>query len=137
MGVQAYELYELTGSWWPHATVEDSRIFLDNVAFTVDTNIWYNQVYSQVNVSTVGASGAIYGLLMAFALLFPNTEFRLLFPPIPIKAKWLALILGGIAVYSGFQRSDNDSVAHFAHLGGMIFGFIMIKIWQRNKNTFY
>ncbi len=91
----------------------------------------------RMHTPVLGASGAVYGLLMAFALLFPNTEFRLLFPPIPIKAKWLALILGGIAVYNGILQSEGDSVAHFAHLGGMLFGFIMIKIWQRNQNTFY
>ena len=86
---------------------------------------------------SVGASGAIYGLIMAFALLFPNTEFMLLFPPIPIKAKWLALLLGLYALYSGYQNAEGDSVAHFAHLGGMLFGFILIKIWQRDKANFY
>jgi membrane associated rhomboid family serine protease len=85
----------------------------------------------------VGASGAIYGLLMAIALLFPNTQFMLLFPPIPIKAKYLALILGGIALISGIQGNPGDNVAHFAHLGGMIFAFIMIKIWQKDRNQFY
>lgn len=87
--------------------------------------------------SMLGASGAIYGILMAFGMLFPNTQLMLLFPPIPIKAKYLVLILGGIALYSGLQRNPGDNVAHFAHLGGMIFAFIMIKYWQNQRNKFY
>lgn len=133
LGATAYEIYELTGSWWPSTRLlEGDIIVLENVRNTVD----YNEAFWAINRPTVGASGAIYGLLMAFALLFPNTEFMLLFPPIPIKAKWLALILGAIALYSGYTRAGGG-IAHFAHLGGMLFGFIMIKIWQRNKNTFY
>ncbi|MGK7393681.1 MAG: rhomboid family intramembrane serine protease [Candidatus Cyclobacteriaceae bacterium M3_2C_046] len=85
----------------------------------------------RTQTSMVGASGAIYGLLMAIALLFPNMQFFLIFPPIPVKAKYMALVLGGIALYSGLQRNPGDMVAHFAHLGGMVFAFIMIKIWGR------
>lgn len=97
---------------------------------------WVRQLESDIDNALnrrtmVGASGAIYGLLMAIALLFPNVQFMLLFPPIPIKAKYLALILGGIALYSGLARQQGDVVAHFAHLGGMIFAFIMIKYWQK------
>lgn len=87
--------------------------------------------------SMLGASGAIYGILMAFGLLFPNTELMLLIPPIPIKAKYLVLILGGIALYSGLNRSAGDVTAHFAHLGGMVFAFIMIQIWKNDRNKFY
>ena len=88
-------------------------------------------------VPSVGASGAIYGLLMAFAMLFPNTEFMLLFPPIPIKAKWLALILGGIALYAGVQDKEIGGIAHFAHLGGMLFGYILLRMWQKDQHRFY
>ncbi|MEP2772731.1 MAG: rhomboid family intramembrane serine protease [Fulvivirga sp.] len=95
----------------------------------------YNKAFNYG--SMLGASGAIYGILMAFGMLFPNTELMLLFPPIPIKAKWLVLILGGIALYSGLSRNPGDNVAHFAHLGGMIFAFIMIKYWQSQRNKFY
>lgn len=87
--------------------------------------------------SMLGASGAIYGILMAFGLLFPNTQLMLLIPPVPIKAKYLVLILGGIALYSGLNQDSGDNVAHFAHLGGMIFAFIMIKLWQKDRNKFY
>jgi len=96
------------------------------------------EVYNwKMSIPMVGASGAIYGLLMAIALLFPNTQFMLLFPPIPIKAKYLALILGGIALYSGFSDNPGDNVAHFAHLGGMIFAFALIRIWRKDRNQFY
>lgn len=96
------------------------------------------RVYSNVvNVPMVGASGAIYGILMAFGMLFPNTQLMLLFPPIPIKAKYFVLILGGIAIYSQVMNSDGDNVAHLAHLGGMLFAFIMIKIWNKDKRNFY
>lgn len=97
-----------------------------------------DKLYVEKNVGTMlGASGAVYGILMAFGLLFPNTQLMLLIPPIPIKAKYLVLILGGIALYSGLNRESGDNVAHFAHLGGMIFAFIMIKIWQQSRDKFY
>jgi membrane associated rhomboid family serine protease len=99
---------------------------------------YVEQVYAAViNVPMVGASGAIYGILMAFGMLFPNTRLMLLFPPIPIKAKYFVLILGGFAIYSQLMNSGGDNVAHLAHLGGMLFAFIMIKIWARDKRNFY
>ncbi|MDA0195932.1 MAG: rhomboid family intramembrane serine protease [Bacteroidetes bacterium] len=96
------------------------------------------QIYSfKINIPMVGASGAIYGILMAFGFLFPNTELMLLFPPIPIKAKYLVLILGGMAVYSGFSENPGDNTAHFAHLGGIIVSYIILKFWQQGKKDFY
>ena len=85
----------------------------------------------------VGASGAIFGLLAAFAILFPNTELMLIFPPIPIKAKWL---IGGyfvFEVYSSFQNNAGDNVAHLAHVGGAIVGAIIVLIWRRKGQNFY
>ena len=89
------------------------------------------------NSVTVGASGAVFGILLAFGMLFPNTELMLLFPPIPIKAKWFVLGYGAIELYSGFANNPNDNVAHFAHLGGMLFGFIFIKFWKKDRGNFY
>lgn len=80
---------------------------------------------------TVGASGAIYGILLAFGMLFPNLPLYLLFIPFPIKAKWMVMGYGAIELLLGLSTA-NDGVAHFAHLGGMIFGFIMILYWKRN-----
>ena len=86
---------------------------------------------------TIGASGAVFGLLAGFGILFPNTQLFLLFPPIPIKAKYfvigyclIELFLGGIAI-------QGDTIAHFAHLGGAIMGFLIIKYWQKNNTQFY
>jgi membrane associated rhomboid family serine protease len=88
-------------------------------------------------VPMVGASGAIFGILMAFGLLFPNTELMLLFPPIPIKAKYLVMFYGAYELYSGVYRAQADNVAHFAHIGGMLFAFILVKYWGKQRNNFY
>ena len=85
----------------------------------------------------LGASGAIYGLIAGYALLFPNTEFQLLFPPIPIKVKWLALFMIAGAFFMAYERNPDDNIGHVAHLGGALFGFIMIQIWKRDKTNFY
>ncbi len=92
----------------------------------------------KLNVPTVGASGAVFGVLLAFGMLVPNTRLVLLFPPIPIKAKWFVIIYGAIELFAGISNHAGDNVAHFAHLGGMIFGFILIKFWNKTKrNNFY
>lgn len=77
---------------------------------------------------TVGASGAVYGILLAFGMMFPDRYIMLLIPPIPIKAKYFVLIFGVIELFSGVMRPDSG-IAHFAHLGGMVVGFILIKYW--------
>lgn len=97
-----------------------------------------NQIYQATsNIPMVGASGAIFGILMAFGLLFPNTELMLLFPPIPIKAKYIVGFYGIFEIYSELQRNPGDNVAHWAHLGGMLIAFIMIKIWAQKRDSFY
>jgi membrane associated rhomboid family serine protease len=78
---------------------------------------------------TIGASGAVFGILLAFGMMFPNQYIILLFPPIPIKAKYFVGIYGGIELLSGLTRPDSG-VAHFAHLGGLVVGFILIKYWK-------
>ncbi len=85
----------------------------------------------------IGASGALYAIIMAFALLFPNTELMLIFPPIPVKAKYLAMFLGGLAIYMGFTSREGDNVAHLAHITGMLFGFIMVRYWKGSRDNFY
>jgi len=91
----------------------------------------------QSDFSLVGASGSIFGILMAFALLFPNTELMLLFPPIPIKAKYLVGAYALFEIYSLYANSPDDNVAHFAHITGMIFAFILIRYWKTNRKSFY
>ncbi|WP_026462870.1 rhomboid family intramembrane serine protease [Adhaeribacter aquaticus] len=90
-----------------------------------------------INVPMLGASGAVFGILMAFGLLFPNTELMLLFFPFPIKAKYFVLLYGAYEFYAGIQRNPGDNVAHYAHLGGMLFAFILIKIWEKDRENFY
>lgn len=90
-----------------------------------------------IGIPVVGASGAVYGVFVAFAYLFPNTKLMLLFPPIPVKAKWLVLFLVGIALFQSFQSTPGDNIAHLAHLGGALVGFIMVLFWQKSKKNFY
>ena len=85
---------------------------------------------------TIGASGAVFGVLLAFGMLFPNTQLMLLFPLIPIKAKYFVIGYGLIELYLGLMQPGSN-VAHFAHLGGMLFGFVMIKLWKKDRNAFY
>jgi membrane associated rhomboid family serine protease len=91
---------------------------------------------SRANIPTVGASGAIFGILMAFGLLFPNTEIFLYFL-FPIKAKYIVAFYGLYELYAGFGRTPGDSVAHFAHIGGMFFAYILIRYWGSQRNKFY
>ncbi len=88
---------------------------------------------------TIGASGAVFGILLAFGMLFPNVPLYLMFIPIPIKAKWFVLGYGLIELFLGVSNFGGDNVAHFAHLGGMIFGFFMIRYWKKKdaKNGRY
>jgi membrane associated rhomboid family serine protease len=83
--------------------------------------------------SMLGASGALYGVLMAFGMIFPNMEVQLLIPPIPIKAKYLVFLLGGLT----FLMDRSGSVAHFAHLGGIVVAFIVIKAWRSQGGNYY
>ncbi|MEX0372644.1 rhomboid family intramembrane serine protease [Spiribacter sp. 1M153] len=78
---------------------------------------------------TIGASGAVFGILLGFAMMFPEQQLMLLFPPIPIKAKYFVLFYGAFELYAGVTGSMSG-VAHFAHLGGMAFGFLMITYWR-------
>ena len=104
----------------------------DNEVYIEESKSAVKQVYNELlNVPMLGASGAVFGLLMAFGLLFPNLELMLLFFPVPIKAKYFVLLYGAFELYSGFNRMPGDNVAHFAHLGGMLFAYILVKMWQR------
>lgn len=86
----------------------------------------------KMNIPTVGASGAVFGVLLAFGMMFPNTLIYLYFA-IPIKAKYFVILYGLLELYLGIKGSVTDNVAHFAHLGGMLFGYLLIKYWNRPK----
>ena len=94
-----------------------------------------------LNTPTVGASGAVFGVLLAFGMMFPNVQLMLIFPPIPIRAKWFVLGYGLIELMAVIAPQANDNVAHLAHLGGMLFGFLLIKYWNKridpNQNIYF
>jgi membrane associated rhomboid family serine protease len=92
------------------------------------------------NTVNVGASGGLYGLLLAFGMIFPNVMIMMLIPPIPMKAKYFVMVFGAIELFSGLRNNVDDNVAHFAHLGGMLFGIILILLWKkqdRKRNVFH
>ena len=84
---------------------------------------------------TVGASGAVFGILLAFAIIFPNIPLYIMFIPIPVKAKWAVLGYGLLELFFGVSGTM-DNVAHFAHLGGMLFGLILILYWKKKKGLY-
>ena len=101
-------------------------------------NIGYTQIpmADYLNMmNTVGASGAVYAILLGFGMLFPNSPLFIFPLPFPIKAKFFVIGYALLELYSGFANNPNDNVAHFAHLGGMIFGFILITYWKKKRNN--
>lgn len=120
--VQAFEVYQITGS-----AINDIPM-LESLG-----NPTILEIYSG---PMVGASGAIFGLLVAFGMLYPNIEMYIMFIPVPVKAKYIIPVYILIEFTLGVGRFEGDSVAHFAHLGGALIGYILVKLW-RNKNTFY
>lgn len=90
-------------------------------------------VSQAINAPMIGASGAVFGILMGFGMMFPNLPLMLLFVPIPIKAKYFVALYGLFELYSGLHRNPGDNVAHFAHVGGMLFAFILLRYWSTRQ----
>jgi membrane associated rhomboid family serine protease len=111
--------------------------FSDIILFQPHSEELINEYAMKIITPMVGASGAVFGVLAAFAYLFPNTELMLLFPPIPIKAKYLISALLVFELYFSFNDRAGDNVAHLAHVGGAVVGFILVVIWNKNRKTFY
>lgn len=122
------QITDFISAWQNDATnpgyVKEAMAFVERITAT------------KINIPTVGASGAVFGVLLAFGMYFPNTQLMLLFPPIPIQAKYFVMIYGAIELYLGLSQPGSQ-IAHFAHLGGMIFGFILIKYWNRRPPDMY
>lgn len=114
-----FQIWMACGSFFPDASVLLEKV--SPVDFKVNRAFW--------KVPALGASGAVLGLVMGFAVLFPEVRLQLLFPPIPIKAKTMALLYVGFSVFS-IITGGMDNIAHFAHLGGLLCGYLMIKYWQ-------
>jgi membrane associated rhomboid family serine protease len=128
--IQGIEVYNITGSATNHGS-----FIIDYIKGTIGYD---PQHMTEEQASTIlgiylspmlGASGAIFGLLIAFGMLFPNVELMIIFFPVPIKAKYLIPVYIVIELSLGVYRIPGDSVAHFAHLGGALFGFILVKLW--------
>ena len=116
-------------------------------AVALHTLVWYLQLnhmdlvpgtqayFNVFNGGVLGASGAVFGLLAGFGTMFPDTKLMLLFPPIPMKAKYFVILYGAIELFLGVGNF-NTGIAHFAHLGGAIVGFLLIMYWRKNGNLF-
>ncbi len=94
------------------------------------------EMFSMVNSITVGASGSVFGILLAFGMLFPNAQLFIIPFPFPIKAKWFVIGYGLLELIFGVANRTGDNVAHFAHLGGMMFGFFMILYWRKKDREY-
>lgn len=124
IGAAIFQLASYAYQFWP----ADHNILSPELADMYQTNL-------RAGV-TVGASGAIMGILAAFGYMYPNLDLYLMFIPIPIKAKWAILGIFAYDIFGGIARNDN--VAHFAHIGGGVVGFIIVLIWyKKNRATFY
>ncbi|MEZ5046260.1 MAG: rhomboid family intramembrane serine protease [Chitinophagaceae bacterium] len=123
------QLFELKSRW-----AESPQ----NPSFANEATIGLQSIYNaQINEGSVGASGAVFGLLFAFGFLFPNTLIYIYFL-IPLKAKYFVALYALFELYAGVQNSAGDNIAHFAHLGGMLVAFIILKIWnKKNRTHFY
>lgn len=128
----AYEFNDFVGKY-----NEALRAHSDNRAISLASQflIDYKNQYLNSQV-VVGASGSLFGLLGAFGMLFPNTELYLYFL-FPVKAKWLVTAYGLIELFSGLRNDPMDNVAHFAHIGGLIVGIILVLIWRKDRDNFY
>ena len=115
---------------------DQAAILADGVAETVRAGAERIPMWSRVLFTpTVGASGAIYGVLMGYVMLYPDSRLSLIFPPITLKAKWFVLIFAGIELLLGVFATSSG-IAHFAHLGGLIFGFLLIMYWKKNHTLY-
>jgi membrane associated rhomboid family serine protease len=136
--VVSYEAQQLIAELGPEAVnlvkTEGVKLWASGRNYTNPEEL--GQLNIIYNVPVVGASGAVFGLLLAFGMMFPNTRLIMLFFPVPIKAKYFVMIYGAIELFSGLANRPGDNVAHFAHLGGMLFGYLLIKYWQKSNNNY-
>jgi len=118
---------------WRFGIVADwlHQIQLEDAGFTYGQLLLEGGQYLN-RLVTVGASGSVFGILLAFGMMFPNSTIYLLIPPMPLKAKWLVIGYGLFELFGGVVGSG-DGIAHFAHLGGMLFGFLLIMLWRHDR----
>ncbi|MDR6784145.1 membrane associated rhomboid family serine protease [Pedobacter africanus] len=141
MVVQAYEVYQITGMVTNVPItdlVHQGGYIQGNIQIPGLTKSASDTLLGTYGAPMVGASGAIFGLLVAFGMLYPNTEMYVMFIPVPIKAKYLIPVYILMELSLGVAKVPGDSIAHYAHLGGALLGFILVKIWgDKNNDRFY
>lgn len=141
MGVQAYEVYQITGSALNNPITDltiNGGYLQANVNIPGLTQQQANTLLGIYGGPMVGASGAVFGLLVAFGMLYPNTELYILFIPVPVKAKYIIPVYIVFELSLGVAKIPGDSIAHYAHLGGALLGFILVKLWKdKDNNRFY
>jgi membrane associated rhomboid family serine protease len=132
MVVNAIQIHAIAGSFFiPNPGIEASY-------FNYGGQENAQTLYTFYHIPMVGASGAIFGVLVGFAMLFPNLEMMIMFIPVPVKAKYVVIGYVAIEFFSGVGGFAGDNVAHFTHLGGALFGFLLIKLWGiKRPNNFY
>lgn len=123
LGVQAWEVYRICGTVMPNYGMVMSELQVEELSRII-------------NVPTIGASGAVFGLLTAYGVLFANSEIYI-YGVFPLKAKYFTLGLIGFELWRGFQANPSDNVAHFAHLGGALIGYLLVKFWNKNRDFLY
>lgn len=132
------------GALFLHEFVNGVQLYMEYGTFFPSVNEFPNSTSALMQsaassyfIPVIGASGCVFGLLLAFGMLFPDTRLFLIFLPIPIKAKYFVLGYGVLELFQAFQNNPGDNVAHFAHLGGMLFGYFLLKKWQKDRGNFY
>ncbi len=141
IAMQLIQLHIDYGMWMPSFydlgfTIEGDKISADGIHIKSQDAL--RKVGGILGGTVVGASGAIYGVSVAFAYLFPNSKLMLMFIPYPIPAKILIPIVVLLDIFLGFSNFQNDPIAHFAHIGGALFGFLVVWYWRKfDKKTFY
>jgi rhomboid-like protein len=133
MAVQAIQIHAITGAF----AIPNTQVGYLDAFMLYGDKMEAEKLYALYYYPMLGASGSIFGLLVAFGMLFPDLEMMIMFIPVPVKAKYFVIGYIALELFSGVGRFSGDNVAHFAHLGGGLFGFLLIKLWGvKRPNNF-
>ena len=135
-GVQYFQIQEAL-THLPSDAINQLIEHGNTMQVSSDVLPYWRKLAANFLTPSVGASGAIYGILVAFGMLFPNTELMFIFVPVPIKAKYFIPIAIVAELFLGIGNFSWDNIAHFAHLGGALIGFILVMIWKKDRTVFY
>ncbi|MET0570740.1 MAG: rhomboid family intramembrane serine protease [Pedobacter agri] len=131
--VQAFEVHQILGSITANGKLNLIDLYNATDASPAEVKTLFGIYFGGM----LGASGAIFGLLVGFGMLYPNAELLIMFIPVPVKAKYIIPVYILVELSLGVASIAGDSVAHYAHLGGALIGFILVKIWKDKNDTFY